>query len=72
MDQPTLTTKRLVLRPFTAADAEAVKRLARGPGIASATLNVPHPYLDGMAEAWIAAHQAAWAFLSRVHEPANL
>ena len=29
--------------------------------IADTTLHVPHPYLDGMAEAWIAAHPAAWA-----------
>src|SRR5262249_46156600 len=34
--------------------------------IAATTLNVPHPYLDGMAEAWIATHSTAWAEGSRV------
>ena len=66
MDQPTLTTTRLVLRPFTAADSAAVERLAGDTRIASTTLHVPHPYLDGMAEAWIATHPAAWAEGSRV------
>jgi RimJ/RimL family protein N-acetyltransferase len=66
MDQPTLMTPRLVLRPFTAADAAATQHMAGDSRIASTTLNVPHPYLDGMAEAWIATHPAAWAEGSRV------
>ena len=35
-------------------------RLAGDPAIASTTLNIPHPYEPGMAEAWIATHQAAY------------
>jgi ribosomal-protein-alanine N-acetyltransferase len=66
MDQPTLTTTRLVLRPFTVADAAAAQRLAGDARIASTTFHVPHPYLDGMAEGWIATHAAAWAEGSRV------
>ncbi|MEJ7812744.1 MAG: GNAT family N-acetyltransferase [Gemmatimonadaceae bacterium] len=60
-DRPTLHTSRLVLRPFVADDAPAVQRLAGDRDIASTTLNIPHPYEDGMAEAWIATHEDAFA-----------
>jgi len=53
-DRPTLETARLLLRPFTLADAPEVQRLAGERDIASTTLNIPHPYADGQAEAWIA------------------
>ncbi len=55
-DQPELRTKRLLLRPFTQADAPEVQRLAGAAEVADTTLNVPYPYADGMAEAWIAGH----------------
>jgi RimJ/RimL family protein N-acetyltransferase len=55
--RPTLNTERLVLRPFTLADAADVQRLAGDRAIASTTLNIPHPYEDGMAEEWIGTHQ---------------
>ena len=58
---PTLKTKRLVLRPFTSADAQAVQRLAGAPEVALTTQNIPHPYEDGMAEDWIASHAENWA-----------
>lgn len=60
-DQPTLHTTRLVLRPFTAADTPVVQRLVGAASIADTTLNIPHPYLDGMAEAWITTHAEAYA-----------
>ncbi len=58
--QPTIATARLVLRPFLLDDAAAVQRLAGARQIAATTLNIPHPYEDGMAEAWIGGHRQAW------------
>jgi RimJ/RimL family protein N-acetyltransferase len=61
VDQPTLHSSRLILRPFSPADAPAVQRLAGDAAIAEMTLNIPHPYVNGMAESWIATHPDAWA-----------
>jgi [ribosomal protein S5]-alanine N-acetyltransferase len=55
-----LQTARLVLRPFRRADAPEVQRLAGDPQVADATL-LPHPYADGLAEAWIAGQAAEFA-----------
>jgi RimJ/RimL family protein N-acetyltransferase len=58
---PTLRTDRLVLRPFRPADAADVQRLAGRAEIASTTAHIPHPYSDGLAEAWIATHPQRFA-----------
>lgn len=58
---PTLETPRLVLRPFELEDAPEVKRLAGDRAIADTTLNIPHPYEEGMAEEWISRHSEAFA-----------
>ena len=52
--QPVLLTLRLRLRSFEPGDAGAVQRLAGDFAVADTTLTIPHPYEDGMAEAWIA------------------
>lgn len=53
---PTLTTARLVLRPFAASDAAAVHAHLQDREVASTTAMIPHPYPEGAAEAWIATH----------------
>jgi RimJ/RimL family protein N-acetyltransferase len=65
-ERPTLRTPRLVLRPFQAADAPDVERLAGAHEVASTTLHIPHPYPAGAAERWIAEHAAAWEAGGRV------
>src|SRR5688500_3450109 len=57
---PRLTTERLLLRPFVAADAITVERLAGAWEVAETTLNIPHPYPEGGGAAWIDSHPAAW------------
>lgn len=57
MPQSSLKTARLLLRPFEMADADRVQELAGHPDIAATTANVPHPYLDGMAQNWIKSHK---------------
>jgi [ribosomal protein S5]-alanine N-acetyltransferase len=54
--QETLATPRLHLRPFEMRDAAEVQRLAGDPVVSATALELPHPFLDGMAEAWIASH----------------
>jgi len=47
---PVLKSDRLILRGFVATDALDVQRLAGVFEIADTTLNIPHPYADGLAE----------------------
>jgi ribosomal-protein-alanine N-acetyltransferase len=54
---PSLKTERLLLRAFVLEDAPRVRLLAGEKEIASNTLAIPHPYEEGMAEAWIGTHQ---------------
>jgi len=50
---PTLTTERLILRPYALSDAKDLQRLIGDRSVADTMLSVPHPYTDGMAESWI-------------------
>jgi RimJ/RimL family protein N-acetyltransferase len=61
MSMPTLSTDRLVLRPFHADDADAVTREAGVREVAETTLNIPHPYPPGGAAGWIATLAPAHA-----------
>ena len=56
MSRLRLTTERLILRPFVPDDAPEVARLAGDRRIADTTLNIPHPYDESMALAWIGTH----------------
>jgi len=53
---PRLETERLVLRPYTPADAGRVQQMCNDWDIASTTLALPFPYPDGAAEEWISTH----------------
>jgi len=53
---PTIPLERLILRPFSLDDAAVVQELAGDSYIAETTLYIPHPYEDGVAEAWIRTH----------------
>ena len=55
-EQPTLESERLRLRPFQLSDALDVRRMAGDRRVADTTLNIPHPYEEGMAEEWITTH----------------
>jgi RimJ/RimL family protein N-acetyltransferase len=59
--QPTLRTRRLVLRPFRADEGPRVDELAGDRAIADTTANVPHPYPAGGGQAFIATHAPRWA-----------
>ncbi len=64
--QPTLTTERLVLRPFALDDADVVQRLAGAYEVALNT-SIPHPYPEGGAAAWIGGHQLRFDQGEEVH-----
>jgi RimJ/RimL family protein N-acetyltransferase len=55
-----LHTPRLLLRPFALTDAPALYTLINRWEIAYNTLNIPHPYPQGLAENYILATNDKW------------
>jgi ribosomal-protein-alanine N-acetyltransferase len=49
----TLTTERLVLRPFRRGDSKEFTRLAGDWAVASMTSDIPHPLSEVQARAWL-------------------
>lgn len=53
---PTLSADKIILAPFSMADAPLVRHYMGDPEISRVTRHVPFPYPDGAAEKWIASH----------------
>ena len=66
MGQPEIKTERLLLRGFSHKDAKQVQAMAGNYNVAKSTLNIPHPYEDGLAEKWIDSHADGWNNKTRV------
>lgn len=71
-----LHTERLILRQLEAADAKALELLINDYDIASTTLNIPYPYPEGGAEAFIirkaeAAEQGECYSFAIIHKENN-
>ena len=58
--QPCLESDRLKLRPFSLSDSKDIQLLAGDFRVAKETMNIPHPYKDGVAEAWISSLEEKW------------
>ena len=54
-----IETGRLLLRPFTAADAPTIQAHVSTWDIARMTTRIPYPYPAGAAAEWIASHAAS-------------
>ncbi len=48
-----METERLIMRPYTLKDAEAVYQVVGRREIAETTINIPHPYPRGTVDWWI-------------------
>jgi ribosomal-protein-alanine N-acetyltransferase len=56
IEQSTITTERLLLRPYTLDDAPELQRLIGEWDVAKTLMSVPYPYPDGAAEEFIVQH----------------
>ena len=63
---PTLRTDRLLLRQFLPTDAPHIQELAGAEEVAAGTF-LPHPYEEGMAEAWIMNQHQSFEAGAAVH-----
>lgn len=56
-EKRTMTTERLILRPFELSDAKRVSDLCNNYNIYKSTLTLPYPYTIECAISWIEAHE---------------
>ena len=61
MDQPALKTTRLLLRPYTMADAPALRPIVSDREVAVTTLRIPHPYPENGEIEWLNSIKPKWA-----------
>ena len=59
MNQITLETPRLRLRPLRPADAEPMTPLANDPGVSRMTTSIPYPFRQDVADGFIARMRVA-------------
>ncbi len=58
IDQATLETGRLWLRPLQPSDAAAIQQAASARAVADTMISLPHPYPAGEADRYLARRQA--------------
>ena len=56
IEQPTLVTERLVIRPIDLSDAPDIQRAAGAREISDTMISIPHPYPPGEADRFVARH----------------
>ena len=60
IQQPTIISKRLQLRPFSDDDAVETSRLAGDQKIIATTFSIPEQYTESKALKWIKSHRDKW------------
>lgn len=75
MQQSTLSTARLHLRPFVPEDCTVLAQIANNRDIADTTISVPYPYTEAFAQSAIQTFLEDWTQDTAVHfaivEPLN-
>jgi len=56
-EKRTITTERLILRPFALSDAQRVSELCNNYNVYKSTLTLPYPYPIECALSWIETHE---------------
>ncbi|MEL7036689.1 MAG: GNAT family N-acetyltransferase [Cyanobacteria bacterium J06592_8] len=67
IEQVSLSTSRLILRPFSLTDATELQRLAGYKVIADTTVSIPHPYNLSIAQNQIKTYQQDFIEGKAVH-----